>query len=249
MWKVLPILLAFIALLLPVESAASAYTVNPTRVYLSAGTGSALVTLRNESAEPLRMQVTAQRWAQSLDGDIQLSPTEDLIVFPALLTLKPGEERKIRVAAAIGFGAVEKTYRLYVEELPPTTTEKSEGAAVRILTRMGVPIFLQPARPHAAALLRDLALSDGRVSFQLANTGNSHFLPSSVIVRGFTANGSSVGDWPLNGWYVLAGSARAFSLTLDPPGCERVRSLLVEVTVEQTVIKSPLTTPGGACPN
>lgn len=249
MWKVLPILLAFVALLLPVESAASAYTVNPTRVYLSAGTGSALVTLRNESAEPLRMQVKAQRWAQSLDGDIQLSPTEDLIVFPALLTLKPGEERKIRVAAAIGFGAVEKTYRLYVEELPPTTTEKSEGAAVRILTRMGVPIFLQPARPQAAALVRDLALSGGRVSFQLANTGNSHFLPSSVIVRGFTASGSSVGDWPLSGWYVLAGSARAFSLALDPPACERVRSLLVEVTVEQTVIRSPLTTPVGACPN
>lgn len=249
MWKVLPILLASIAVLVPAESAASAYTVNPTRVYLNANTGSALVTLRNESAEPLRMQLKAQRWAQGPDGDIQLSPTDDLIVFPALLTLKPGEERKIRVATAIAFGAVEKTYRLYVEELPPTTTEKTEGAAVRILTRMGVPIFLQPARPQAAALVRDLALSRGRLTFQLTNTGNSHFLPSSVIVRGFTANGTSVGDWPLNGWYVLAGGARAFSLALDTAACERVRSLLVEVTVEQTVIKSPLTTPGGACPN
>jgi fimbrial chaperone protein len=249
MWKVSPCLLAAVALLHPGEAAAATYTVNPTRVYLNASAGSALVTLKNESAEPLRMQVKAQRWAQSLDGEMQLSATEDLIVFPALLTLKPGEERKIRVATSVPFGLVEKTYRLYVEELPPTTTEKAEGASVRILTRMGVPVFLQPARPQAAALLRDVSLSDGRLMFQLVNTGNSHFLPTSVTVRGFTASGAAVSDWPVNGWYVLAGGARAFSLALDKPACERVRSLLVEVVIGEAVVKSPLTTPGGACPN
>ena len=82
MWKVSPFLLAAVALLHPEQAAASTYTVNPTRVYLNASAGSALVTLKNESAEPLRMQVKAQRWAQSLDGEIQLSATEDLIVFP-----------------------------------------------------------------------------------------------------------------------------------------------------------------------
>ena len=195
------------------------------------------------------MQVKAQRWAQSLDGEIQLSATDDLIVFPALLTLKPGEERRIRVATSVAFGPVEKTYRLYVEELPPTTAEKSDGASVRILTRMGVPVFLQPAKPQAAALVRDVGLSNGRLTFQLVNTGNSHFLASSVVVRGFTASGTSVADWPINGWYVLAGGVRAFSLAIDKPACERVRSLLVEITVGETVLKSPLTTPGGACAN
>ena len=247
MWNASPCLLAVVALLCAGETAASTYTVNPTRVYLNANAGSALVTLKNESAEPLRMQVKAQRWAQGLDGEIQLSATEDLIVFPALLTLKPGEERKIRVATSVAFGPVEKTYRLYVEELPPTTADKADGASVRILTRMGVPIFLQPARPQAAALVRDVGLSNGRLTFQLVNTGNSHFLPSSVVVRGFTASGTTVADWPINAWYVLAGGARAFSLTLDTPACERVGSLLIEVTVGETVLKSPLTTPGGAC--
>ncbi len=112
-----------------------------------------------------------------------------------------------------------------------------------------MPVFLQPAKPQAAALIRDTGLSNGRLTFQLVNSGNSHFLPSSVIVRGFAANGTAVGDWPINGWYVLAGSARAFTLTLDRPSCDRVRSLLVEVTVGDTVLKSPLTTPGGACAN
>jgi fimbrial chaperone protein len=249
MWNVSPCLLAVAALLYSGEAAASTYTVNPTRLYLNATAGSALVTLKNESTEPLRMQVKAQRWAQSLEGEIQLSPTEDLIVFPALLTLKPGEERKIRVATSVAFGPVEKTYRLYVEELPPTTAEKSDGASVKILTRMGVPVFLQPPRPQATALVRDLSLSNGRLTFQLVNSGNTHFLASSVVVRGFTASGTTVADWPINGWYVLAGGTRAFGLTLDRPACERVRSVLVEVTVGDTVLKSPLTTPGGACPS
>ena len=248
MWKVSPsVLVTVVALLSPVAASASSYIVNPTRVYLNANASSGLLTLKNESDQPLRMQVKAHQWAQGLDGEIQLSPTDDLIVFPALLTLKPGEERRIRVATAVPFGAVEKTYRIYVEELPPTTVEKSEGASVKILTRMGVPVFVQPAKPQAAAVVRDLRLSHGRVTFQLANTGNSHFLPSSVVVRGFTASGVSVADWPANGWYVLAGTARSFSMALDAPACGRVGSLLVEVTVGETVLKSPLTTPGGAC--
>ena len=47
----------------------------------------------------------------------------------------------------------------------------------------------------------------------------------------------------------LKGCRGQAQAAIDRSACERVRSLLVEVTVEQTVIKSPLTTPGGACPN
>jgi fimbrial chaperone protein len=240
--------LAALALLGAPAAEASSFTVNPTRVYLSARTTSALMTLKNESPDALRMQIKAQRWAQAPDGEMRLSPTDDLIVFPALLTLQPGEERKIRVAPSTAFGATEKTYRLYVEELPPASSEKAEGASVRILTRLGIPVFLQPARPQAAALVRDVALADGKVTFQLANTGNSHYLPTAITVRGFTAAGLAVQDWPVNGWYVLAGTTRAFSVALDRPACERVRSLLVEVRIGETFLKSPLATPGGACP-
>lgn len=241
------VLLAIAMLAAPPSAAAASYTVNPTRVYLSATAGSALLTLKNESREPLRMQIRAQRWGQNAAGEMQLAATEDLIVFPTMVTLKPGEERKIRVAAAAAFGAVEKTYRLYVEELPASSTEKAEGAAVRILTRMGIPVFLQPARPAATATLREVGLSKGRVVFQLGNTGNTHYIPSAVTVRGFAGNGLPVADWPVSGWYVLAGGTRDFSVTLDKPACERVRSVLIEVAIGNTVLKSPLTTPGGAC--
>jgi fimbrial chaperone protein len=233
---------------LPRVADAAGYTVNPTRVYLSASSASALMTLKNESDAPLRMQIKAQRWEQTRAGEMQLTPTEDLIVFPTLVTLNPGEARKVRVATAAGFGAVERSYRLYVEELPPASGASAEGPSVRILTRMGIPVFLQPGKPQATATLRDVGMSQGKVAFELANTGNTHYFPDSITVRGFTASGQPVSEWPLNGWYVLAGGARAFALELERPACEKVRSLLIEVTIGETTIRSPLTTPGGACP-
>lgn len=231
---------------LPSLSDAATYTVNPTRVYLSASTASALMTLKNESDQPLRMQIKAQRWDQSRAGEMQLSATDDLVVFPTLLTLAPGEQRKVRVATSAPFGAVEKSYRLYVEELPPASSAAA-GSSVRILTRMGIPVFLQPSRPVATATLRQVGLSQGKVAFELANTGNTHYIPEAIKVRGFTAAGEPVSEWPLNGWYVLAGGARAFELQIERPQCEKVRSLLIEVHIGETTLKSPLTTPGGAC--
>ena len=242
----LRLFLAAVFLATPPSLVAATYTVNPTRVYLSARTTSALMTLKNESPSPLRMQLRARRWDQSRTGEMQLAPTEDLIVFPSLLTLAPGEERKVRVATSLPFGQVEKSYRLYVEELPAVAEDK-EGASVRILTRMGIPVFLQPARPSATAVLQGLGLKDGRLGFELANTGNSHYIPESIVVRGFTASGQPVAEWPVSGWYVLAGGTREFAVALARPACETVRSLLVEITIGQTVLKSPLTTPGGAC--
>ena len=242
--RVLP-LLAFLTL--PAAAAAATYTVTPTRVYLNAAATSAVMTLKNESRTPLRMQLRAQRWDQTRAGEMQLAATEDLIVFPTMLTLAPGEERKVRVASSTPFGAVEKTYRLYVEELPPNSADQAAGTSVRILTRMGIPVFLQPERPTATAVLKSLGLQDGAVAFELANTGNTHYIPESIVVRGFTGAGQPVSEWPVSGWYVLAGGSRAFTLKLDRPACDRVRNLLVEVNIGQTVLKGPLTTPGGAC--
>jgi fimbrial chaperone protein len=228
-------------------AAAATFTVNPTRVYLSAGATSALMTLKNESQSPLRMQLRAHRWDQSRTGEMHLGDTEDLIVFPSLLTLAPGEERKVRVAASVPFGQIEKTYRLYVEELPSGEKSENAGSSVRILTRMGIPVFLQPSRAMATAVLRALGMTDGALAFELANTGNTHYIPESIVVRGFAAGGQPVAEWPVNGWYVLAGGTRDFIVPLERPACARVRSLLVEVTIGETTLKGPLTTPGGAC--
>src|SRR4029453_2560001 len=96
---------------------ASSFSVNPTQIYLTSKSKSAILTLRNESDETLRFQLTVFAWDQSAQGEMKLQPTSDIVFFPTLLTLGPKESRNVRVGAATPFDAVEKTYRIFVEEL------------------------------------------------------------------------------------------------------------------------------------
>ena len=241
-----PLLVAAAVLTLSTAAQATVFSVAPTRIVLTASTASSLVSLKNESPEPLRLQITTRAWQQDVSGEMRLSGTEDLIVFPTLLTLKPGEERKIRVAHATTIGAVEKTYRVFVEELPAAAGE-AQSTSVRILTRMGIPVFLQPAAIAARAALAGVGLEDGHLVFHLQNTGNAHFLPDEVRVRAFGPSGELLHDQTLPAWYVLAGGDRRFDVRFPEDGCGAIRRALIDVRVGTTSVSMPLATPGGAC--
>ena len=237
---------AAIAVLLAVPRAdASSFTVNPTQVVLSAKVTSTLVTIRNESDEQLRFQLSMFGWTQSLKGEMQLTPTKDIVYFPALLTLAPKEERKIRVGAQVPAGTVEKTYRLFVEELPPP--DKPGQTGVRVLTRMGIPIFLEPAAKSGQARLTNLGLRNGTLTFRLANAGTVHFTPQSIRVRALDSSGAVVLDKKIDAWYILAGTEREYDAVVPKPDCSRVASFVVDVRIEQTTLTERLQAPGGAC--
>lgn len=227
-------------------AAAATFSVNPTQIFLGGRTLSALVTIRNESGEALRFQLSVFAWSQSPSGEMTLTPTEDIVFFPPLLTLRPAEERRIRVGSVAPAGSQEKTYRIFVEELPPFDGATDGGSAVRVLTKMGIPIFLRPAREAATGTLTDVGQQSGRLHFALANTGTVHFVPQAITVRGL-AKGSALFERTLEGWYVLAGTRRLFELDLPRPECTRVTSLAVEVKFNAATLEEHLETPGGAC--
>ena len=225
---------------------AASFSVNPTQVFLSASTRSALVTLKNETDQSVRFELSVMSWSQEPNGQMQLAPTEDIVFFPALLTLNAREERKVRVGVTVPPGAVEKTYRLFVEELPPLE-QREAPAGVAMRTKMGIPIFLQPARLTAQAALRDLAVTGGRLSFRLLNTGTVHFTPDGVRVRGFDASGATLFDQTATAWYVLAGGVRAFDFDVPGARCAQIRSFTVEAQLPGSTLKDTLQTPDGAC--
>jgi fimbrial chaperone protein len=235
-----------LAMLLSASGASAAtFTVNPTQIFLSGKTTTALLTLRNDSEETLRFQLTAFGWQQTPAGEITLTPTQDVVFFPALLTLAPKEERRIRVGSTVSAAAQERTYRIFVEELP-----QSDGAranAVRVLTKMGIPIFIRPAKEVATADLRDLALRAGSLSFSLANRGSVHFVPQRVVVRAAGASGERLAEQELKAWYILAGGRREFEVVTPAEQCARVASLSVEVAFDANVLEERLQTPGGTC--
>jgi len=226
---------------------ASSFAVNPTQIFLTSKSTSAILTLRNESDESLRFQLTVFAWDQSARGEMKLQPTADIVFFPTLLTLAAKESRNVRVGAATPFEAVEKSYRIFVEELPPQATGPGQSA-VRVLTKMGVPIFLQPTRAQAQAGLRDLMVKDGLMTFSIRNTGNVHFVPETVRVHGMNRAGEVVLDKQLDGWYILAGGVRAYEVRLPVADCSALAALAVDVRIAGSALKERLETPSACGP-
>src|SRR5512136_1744285 len=111
------LLLLAVATANPRSARAADFTVNPIQIFLAAQTQSAILTVHNTSTEPLRFQLNAFGWAQDAAGQMQLTPTNEVIFFPRLLTLAPNEQRIVRVGTSVAPGPVERTYRIFVEEL------------------------------------------------------------------------------------------------------------------------------------
>jgi fimbrial chaperone protein len=225
---------------------ASQFTVNPTRVELSARVPSAVVSLRNDGQLPIRIQVKTHAWTQTLDGQMKLDATDDVVVFPALVTIAPGEVRRLRIAVTSAPAQVERTYRVFMEELPPVAGAAGE-TGVQVLTRVGIPVFLRALAPSARAGLSDVGLSQATLHFQIDNIGNTHFVPDRIHVQALSAGGTVVTDKTTDGWYILAGSSRRYEMQLDTSTCANIRALQIDVAVGETTLKQRLDTPGGAC--
>jgi fimbrial chaperone protein len=227
----------------------STFKVNPIQIAFSGPAKSALLTLTNESDETLRFEVTAFAWDQSPKGDVKLQPTEDIVFFPKLFSVPPGKERKIRVGTTATVAGTEKTYRIFVEELRPLEKPKQPptGSQVRILTKMGIPIFLQPPKPNPAGGIASLAVVNGVVSFEIRNTGNVHFSLYGVRVVGTAAPGETVFERKAEGWYVLAGGSRAYDMSLSQQECSRLKHIVAEAETNIGAFKDQLDVAPGAC--
>ena len=223
---------ALIAFALIASSArASGLNVTPIQLRLSPQTTKAMLTLRNDGPETVRYQVSASSWNQTSRGELQLAPTSEVLFFPALFTLKPGEERNVRVGVGTPFGLVEKTYRVFVEELPPTERPAQPSSEVRVLTRVGVPVFLAPDRAVERRSIEGLGARGGRASFRVVNQGTVHFREDAVKLRGVDASGAVLFEREQRGWYVLAGGALDYGFEL-PKGCPGLAALVASVTAD-----------------
>jgi fimbrial chaperone protein len=238
-----------LGLLVGLPAAGATFKVSPIQIYLSPNKATELLTVENQSAESVRLQVTAFAWSQSSRGDIQLAPTEDVVFFPALLTLEPGKERKIRIGVAKPAGAVERTYRVFVEELPPLEKPAETGnqSEVKVLTRFGVPIFVQPGKLARSGAIEGAKLDAGSVKFRVTNTGNTAFSLISVRVAGAGADGTQTFETQAAGWYVLAGGDRLYEIAIPVADCRRTTTISLEARTEHDAWKASLAAAPEAC--
>lgn len=221
------------------------FHVNPIRISLSRQTSSTLLSVRNQSGEKARFQIAVFTWEQDPRGEMVLSPTNDIIFYPTLLALEPGDQRNIRIGTNNPVAATEKAYRIFVEELP--SLDKAEVNGVRILTKMGVPVFIEPTQANLRGQIGQMNLLGTEFSFEIKNEGNIHFVPRGVRVKGIGPEGESFFERQVRAWYILAGGTREYKLEIPQAACLKIRQLIVEVELQGKVLTGIFPLPADAC--
>lgn len=227
----------------PFAAAAGSFGVSPTRIDFEKGVRTATVEVENDDEQKLNFQVRLFEWAQGADGKDDYKESQDLIWFPQLFTIQPKEKRVIRVGLkGVGGGPppLEKTYRLFIEEIPGPAPPGA-GPSIRIVLRFGVPLFIAPAAPKKAAVMEGVEVKPGKVTFRIRNDGTQSIKFDPIRLQreaDLVAEGQ--------GWYVLAGATRSFEVAVDPAKCAP-GALEVVAASESITLKQAFTATKALC--
>lgn len=239
-------LLCLLAVQVPQSARAANFEFGPPTLSLTGSDRVGTVTLTNVADAPVRFEVQGFRWDQGTDGQLQLLPTSDLVVFPQLLTLAAHETRRIRVAVTVPPGELEKTYRVQVSEIPQfvAPSQQPPGASISLRSQLRLPIFLAPVATRIAGGIGNVNVRHGSLTFSIVNSGTVHFVTKNLSVRGHGAADVLKFTKNLDGWYVLAGGHRDYSVAL--PHCEQLRAVTIEADAG-THVSQTIDVPTDAC--
>jgi P pilus assembly chaperone PapD len=227
--------------------AAASVGIVPTRLAIAHSGNSTDLTIENEGRETVSYSVSAYRWHQAPDGRVLLAPTDDLIVYPQRLTLGALETRPIRIGFVGPLQAVEQDFRIVVTEVASSSDALAGGAGLTVRTRVSVPLFIAPTARTSGVDVRAASLTPSAATFSLFSTGSAYAFATSVRLRAEDAAGALVFDTSLNGWYLLSGQPRVYSVTLAPALCARIRRLTVDAAFEAGPPLHAVLEPSHAC--
>jgi len=235
MRSLLLILLASVFLFLPSTAFSGELRVTPVKLFFDQQFKNGIITVINEGTEPIQVEINAAEWMQDAEGKDQYNQTKDLIFFPKILKLEKGEQRAVRAGIKSAAPSQEKTYRLFIKELPKAAPE-AQGTQIRFAVQFAIPIFVKPVKEELKGKIKSITQETGKVKIEVHNTGNTHFRIESVQVKGFDRKGIENFSKEIAGWYVLAGVTRAFETMITQEVCLDTAKVSVEVKSEQLIL-------------
>jgi len=176
---------------------AGALSVLPVRVEVAAGKQFCSLTIGNDGAEDVTVQVRGLRWYQRADGEDVLDETQRIAVNPSIVSIPAGTKKLVRCSLPAQTGPVEATYRLIVSELPRPQTE---AGTLQALLQLSIPVFR--AQPGASPSLEWSVADAGQLT--ITNTGLKHARVARLAL--YDAAGKPVEAE--GGFYLLAGGRR-----------------------------------------
>lgn len=204
-------LVCAVLVFLPAVVQATSFSVTPTRITLAPGEKTTTVTLVNQDKKPVLLQAETYDWFANDKGDEQLTPSEDLLLTPPIIRIKPGERQVVRLAVLSAPDATrQRTFRLIVREVPPEPIP-GQNISLPITLAISLPVFITPPqvspKPSCAVSGRTPD-SLKKVKVLCSNTGTATIQVRTMQLK---ASGKLLAISQSAG-YLLPGSRREFLL-------------------------------------
>ena len=202
-------ILGFVTFMLPALALGASLDVDPIRVDFSANSTVTVLTLTNSGDGPATVQLEPVAWAQANGNDVY-TPTREILATPPIFTVQPHAKQVIRVGLRVPADAQkEKSYRLYLDEVPQPSQVKGLGVVMAL--RIGIPVFVQATTPSKPALQWTLKHGSTKgLELSVTNNGGSH-----VQIRQLSLSAPKMVTLVVQqAAYILPGSTRTWAL--DP---------------------------------
>ena len=204
-------------------ASAAEFGLSTTRIHLDASHPVETLDVTNRDSQAVAFEVQVNRWRQDAEGAWQLVPDDTLVVHPLIVRMEAGATSRVRIGSLSPTVAEEQAYRIVLAELPDRAKEKP--GMVRMLARINLPVFVQPAdaKPVLAVSVDAFGAKDAKL--MLRNTGTAYSEPMDGTLRVVDAAGKTLQETPLKSPYVLAGAQAAVNATLSGAVCARAASI------------------------
>ena len=218
------------------QSRAQSLEVAPVSIAFGSDQRAASLTVTNRSNSPMVIQVRPFLWRET-DGAATLTDTVALAVSPPFAEIAPGQAQSIRLLLREPAGAVEATYRLLIDQLPPPN-----APGIRVAVRLSLPVFAEPNARAGAILVWQIVPSRAGVELEVRNRGNRH-----ATIIGAQLGGAGGGTNPVRTSthpYVLAGATARWPIgSARLPGGGPVRLTFTSDTGVQEASASIINAP------
>jgi fimbrial chaperone protein len=209
-------------------AAAGTFSIAPVRVELSGAQRTAVLTVHNDDAAALVVQVSTLNWAQAA-GEEVYGVTRELLATPPVFTLPPNGEQIVRVALRRDPDAArELDYRLLLAEVPQPVDKSFTG--LRVALRLSIPVFVKAVSPTPAALVwRAQWQADGQLAVSASNAGQAHVQVSDFTLRFAGSEATARG---VVSRYVLPGSTVTWKIA-PPTGVAQGSAMTIHGASDQ----------------
>lgn len=201
--------IAFGALLAAAPARAASISVSPIRIDVLAPGNSGTVTLKNDSQQPVNVQIRIFAWSLNNGGDFYAA-SDDVVATPPVAAIAPGGAATVRIIRTSGAPvAREESYRLVVDEIPDANRQRNFGVAVAL--RYTLPVFFLDPSASQPKLTWSIRSEGGRRLLTAVNAGDKHIRVSALKLGGTVLERGLAG-------YVLGHSTRTWALPARASG-------------------------------